>query len=586
MKFRSIFFAALAIAILAGSSPAHQKKGKPVKKADRHWMLYKVKKGERSHWVKGDFYDITVAALRGQSATDVYISVETDDPVKHPIPEEFEKLQIKFLNQDGEVTYVKHLRNVPITDGEAVVSLANLYPLTKIEVQGHLEARHKRTDIVRGAATVLFRPDLAVLQVQAPAAVAPNAMFNITALIEEKKLQTGASADVSLYEGETLLATVADVVVVAGGQVSVMFLGISFADLGTHNLAIKISNAVPGEYDTGNNDYPFSVNVNSVQPVTYDLSYGLFRSYSSSYTIGSCYGVESYTQQGEFGSWQYTANIPWTPQAPIDSIKWEALSGTGPLSHVLIEGWEPDNSDLYADTYTMFIEDADSSTYTVSLMVYKEYGYSYLDVVKIAGDYFYVYNYAGGTTTYFEQNSNQMDLQDFLEVRLLFADDGLQWGGSGNVEVAPFETTAFSWDNSFDDGVCASIDSGSVSYEYSQNSASGATDPTILPSGNVKSKLPLLASETLPLNTDLVQNYPNPFNPSTNIQFTIEQSGPAVLKVYDMLGKEVAELFQGEATEGRTYNFTFQAANLASGMYYAKLEAGGKQYVKKMLLMK
>jgi len=53
-----------------------------------------------------------------------------------------------------------------------------------------------------------------------------------------------------------------------------------------------------------------------------------------------------------------------------------------------------------------------------------------------------------------------------------------------------------------------------------------------------------------------------------------------------MLGKEVAELFQGEATEGRTYNFTFQAADLASGMYYAKLEAGGKQYVKKMLLMK
>jgi hypothetical protein len=53
-----------------------------------------------------------------------------------------------------------------------------------------------------------------------------------------------------------------------------------------------------------------------------------------------------------------------------------------------------------------------------------------------------------------------------------------------------------------------------------------------------------------------------------------------------MLGKEVAELFSGEAVEGRSYQFTFDATNFSSGMYYAKLEANGRFYTKRMILIK
>ena len=84
----------------------------------------------------------------------------------------------------------------------------------------------------------------------------------------------------------------------------------------------------------------------------------------------------------------------------------------------------------------------------------------------------------------------------------------------------------------------------------------------------------------------LGQNYPNPFNPSTSIQFTVPNDGRATLKVYNTLGQEVATLFDGVATAGEYHQATFDASHLASGIYFSRLEFGGKMQVKKMLLLK
>ena len=89
-----------------------------------------------------------------------------------------------------------------------------------------------------------------------------------------------------------------------------------------------------------------------------------------------------------------------------------------------------------------------------------------------------------------------------------------------------------------------------------------------------------------PRNWSLAQNYPNPFNPSTIIQFTVPSSGRAVLKVFNVLGQEVATLFDGEATAGIYHQVQFNGSNLASGIYFSRLEFGGKMQVKKMLLLK
>ena len=83
----------------------------------------------------------------------------------------------------------------------------------------------------------------------------------------------------------------------------------------------------------------------------------------------------------------------------------------------------------------------------------------------------------------------------------------------------------------------------------------------------------------------LFANYPNPFNPSTKIRYAIPQTSFTVLKVYSITGKEVATLINEEKTPG-VYEVNFNAANLSSGVYIYKLQAGKFTDVKEMVLLK
>jgi hypothetical protein len=83
----------------------------------------------------------------------------------------------------------------------------------------------------------------------------------------------------------------------------------------------------------------------------------------------------------------------------------------------------------------------------------------------------------------------------------------------------------------------------------------------------------------------LENNYPNPFNPTTKINFQIQKSGHVSLKVYDMLGKEVANLIDGVKEAGK-YSIDFDASNLSSGTYFYYLKAGEYSESKKMVLTK
>jgi hypothetical protein len=89
----------------------------------------------------------------------------------------------------------------------------------------------------------------------------------------------------------------------------------------------------------------------------------------------------------------------------------------------------------------------------------------------------------------------------------------------------------------------------------------------------------------MPTTYTLYQNYPNPFNPTTNIKFSIPQSGNVKLVVYDVLGKEVATLVNNFLSAG-SYNFDFNARGLASGIYLYRIEANNFVKVNKMLLIK
>jgi len=89
----------------------------------------------------------------------------------------------------------------------------------------------------------------------------------------------------------------------------------------------------------------------------------------------------------------------------------------------------------------------------------------------------------------------------------------------------------------------------------------------------------------LPASFALSQNYPNPFNPSTVISYQLPVTSQISLKVYDVLGREVATLVSERKAAGN-YSVTFDASKFSSGVYFYKLQAGNFVQTKKMLLVK
>ncbi|MGA2624391.1 MAG: T9SS type A sorting domain-containing protein [Bacteroidota bacterium] len=93
------------------------------------------------------------------------------------------------------------------------------------------------------------------------------------------------------------------------------------------------------------------------------------------------------------------------------------------------------------------------------------------------------------------------------------------------------------------------------------------------------------SSSQSPLRFSLKQNYPNPFNPNTNFEFRIANFGFVSLKVYDMLGREVATLVN-EVKQPGEYAVRWNAEGIASGVYFYRLTAGSCREVKKMLYLR
>jgi hypothetical protein len=89
----------------------------------------------------------------------------------------------------------------------------------------------------------------------------------------------------------------------------------------------------------------------------------------------------------------------------------------------------------------------------------------------------------------------------------------------------------------------------------------------------------------IPEGFELKQNYPNPFNPTTEIEFTIPAAGMTTLRVYDMLGREVAMLVNEHMPAG-TFKATFNARDLTSGTYIYEVVSGSTRLTKRMMLVK
>lgn len=105
------------------------------------------------------------------------------------------------------------------------------------------------------------------------------------------------------------------------------------------------------------------------------------------------------------------------------------------------------------------------------------------------------------------------------------------------------------------------------------------TDPAI-------TRLVLLKEQGVPHEFVLDQNYPNPFNPTTQIKFAVANAGPATVEMFDVLGQKVKTLFNENAEPGKYYNLRVDGADMASGVYFYRLQSGARLDTRKMLLLK
>ena len=131
----------------------------------------------------------------------------------------------------------------------------------------------------------------------------------------------------------------------------------------------------------------------------------------------------------------------------------------------------------------------------------------------------------------------------------------------------------------------ASITVGADSAFLVIQSNSGSSPDTVKVSGIAKPITNVEQLTGLPKVYALSQNYPNPFNPSTTISFSLPRSGFTTLKIYDLMGREVTTIVSEELPAG-TYSRQWNAANISSGIYFYRLQAGSFIVTKKLLLLK
>ncbi|HEC43446.1 MAG TPA: T9SS type A sorting domain-containing protein [Bacteroides sp.] len=83
-----------------------------------------------------------------------------------------------------------------------------------------------------------------------------------------------------------------------------------------------------------------------------------------------------------------------------------------------------------------------------------------------------------------------------------------------------------------------------------------------------------------------LENYPNPFHSETYIQFSVRIAGNAEVRIFDMMEKEVATIFNDFAESGKPYSLRFDAGSLPAGIYFARLKCGNQYWTNKMVLLK
>lgn len=170
-----------------------------------------------------------------------------------------------------------------------------------------------------------------------------------------------------------------------------------------------------------------------------------------------------------------------------------------------------------------------------------------------------------------ETNNMGFEVQK-SEVKSQMTDSGFEWVVLGFVDGAGTTTEIINYN--FTD---INIKSGTFKYRLKQIDFDGKF--------TFSDEVEVIIE--IPLEFAMYQNYPNPFNPTTTIKYQLAEAGNVLLKVYDILGNEVAVLVNEEKEAGY-YNIEFSSDkyNISSGVYIYSIKAGDFSSIKKMMLLK
>ena len=165
---------------------------------------------------------------------------------------------------------------------------------------------------------------------------------------------------------------------------------------------------------------------------------------------------------------------------------------------------------------------------------------------------------------------------------LTFDSSGTLWAGTDSSGVYYSTNEGISWvqqNDGLDDTLSVAVFSLPDGYIYA------VTSQGYIYRSSIKVTDVETQRTNVPNNFSLSQNYPNPFNPTTTIDYSIPKSSFVSIKVYDVLGREVTTLVNGEKNQGK-YSMVFEGSKLTSGIYFYRMQAGNFIETKKFMVIK
>jgi hypothetical protein len=405
-------------------------------------------------------YALSLQALQDvNKVTDLYLNVNVI-AAGFTAPALAQNLQLKSFDIFSKLRWTKNLNNLGLVVGPGNVSSVKLQYSDmehgqKAKAKMSVKDSSGRMQVLYQEARVLFRPDLALTDVTAPAQANVRHIVNVSATVRELKGDLGASANVYLLDGATVIDSVNGITVNALGEVTLV-LAASFSQAGTHSLKLVIGNVTPGDYDSSNNEHSFNIEV--VQPALQAASYCL--SYSRSEgdyesVVDNPFWISVYRQRYANENLTESLNIPVEMRSPVGRISMQ-ISADG-VGYDSLEAFDTPLFVYYEDTCYRY---SSGSAYLgnnayVYIQTYKdcfglEQTYAYFQKYSDSYVYFSSYydkvwgtlsesSFSGGSGTFLNAASS-------VETRFLVESGEGAFGGQGVINqlfVSPFDSV---WD--------------------------------------------------------------------------------------------------------------------------------------------